>query len=137
MLCTPAQFIQHFQDAPHGSIILNENRRKLLRMLRTGARLSSTFSAFFARERDFIQNVEDAPHGSAMLNIFSMLRKGKQLHSKISGCSALERDFIQNFEAAAHGGEMLNIFSMLRTGEQFQKIQDALHRSAILNKMSM
>ena len=58
-------FIQNFQDAPHGSAIFIE----ILKMLRTRARFFSNFSGRSARERDFSQRFQDAPHGSTILII--------------------------------------------------------------------
>ena len=59
-------FLQNFQDAPHGRAILF----KIFSMLRVGARFSSKFTGRTARERDFLQKFEDAPHGSAIFFIF-------------------------------------------------------------------
>ena len=86
-------FIQNFQDASHGSAILDEKRLNfedaphgsaiflnIFRMLRTGERLYSICSACSARERYFPK-------------IFRMLRTGGRFFSKSSGCSARERDF--------------------------------------------
>ena len=58
-------FVQNFQDAPHGSTIFIFI--KIFKTLRTGARFFSKFSRRSARERDFSQDFHDAPHGSAAL----------------------------------------------------------------------
>ena len=116
----------NFEDAPHGSAILNEESMK--------------FRGCSARERDFRQNFQDAPHRNAILSERTM---------KFCGCSARERDFLQNFQDAPHRSAFFfKIYRMLRTGARFsskstgcsalQKKQDAPHGSAIfLNKFSM
>ena len=84
-----SEFLPNFQDGPHGSADLMQRTMefggctiffKILRMLRTGARFDSKFSAYSrfsskftgrtARERDFLQQFDDAPHGSAIFFIF-------------------------------------------------------------------
>ena len=67
-------FLQNFQDAPHGKAVFF----KISRTLRTGARFSSKFSGCSAqerdfqnfrtlrKERDFLQTFQDARHGSAI-----------------------------------------------------------------------
>ena len=56
-------FLQNFEDAPHGSAIFFE----ILRMLRTGVRFSSKSSGCSAWEHDFLQmsNEEDEPQRSS------------------------------------------------------------------------
>ena len=64
----------NFENAPHGSAILNQikeeiSRMQIFRMLRTGARFSSKFSGCSAREGDFLQNLnqEDELERSSLI----------------------------------------------------------------------
>ena len=86
-------FLQNFEDAPHGSAIFI----KIFRMLCTGARF-------------FFQNVEDAPHRSAIFFnvIFEMLRVGARFSMKLSGFSAWERDICPNLQDAPRKDAILN-----------------------------
>ena len=121
MLHAGPNFLQSFQDAPHGNADFDEETTK--------------FCGCSARECNFHQNFQDAPHGRAILN---------EKMTKFSGCSARDRNCLQNFLDAPHGGAIsfqifrilrrraisFKIFRVLRTGTQFRpNFQAAPHRS--------
>ena len=108
----------NFEDALHGSAVLNERTMKfrgcsarecdferkndeILRMLCTGVRFSSKFSGCSAREHDFEPKNDE---------ISRMLRTGAGF-SKFSGCSARESDLMQNFRMLRTGARSYQQFS--------------------------
>ena len=159
MFTQDRDFHQTFQDAPHGSAILNERTMKfsgcsarecdferkndeMFRMLRMGARFSSKFSGCSAQECDFPLNFQDAPRGSAIfLQIFRMLRTGARFSSEFSGCSARERDLLQNFQDAPRRSAIFfKILRTLRTGARFSSQfsrRSAWERDFLQNKTTL
>ena len=90
-------FLENFQDAPHGSAIFFE----IFRMLRTGARFCSIWTKIDQRNfedvssesaifEDKHQNDQNAPHGSEIL-----LDWAGDKSMKFRGCLERERDFLQ------------------------------------------
>ena len=95
MLRTELDFLQNFQDAPHGSTMFHQNFEDaphgstiffiICRMPRTGAR-------FFFK---ILRMLRTGTRYS--FKISRMPRTGARFSSKFSGCSARERDFLAIF----------------------------------------
>ena len=58
----------NFEDAPHGSAILNKHSTKFSECPALDRNFLQHFSGCSAQERDFLQNFQDALQGSAILN---------------------------------------------------------------------
>ena len=87
-----ARSSSNVQDAPHGSLVLNERTRErdFLDAPRGTAILNQRtmkFGGCSARERNIFLNFQSAPHRTTIC-------------SQCSGCYARERDVLQNFQDA-------------------------------------